>query len=178
MIKTSITDIFSEIEMVRQKLKSLVEPLDEERAAAHKEGEAWSVAEVVEHISLVENGIARIVAKLIGEAKENTDLSKGTNGETYISVGIKRLFSEAENTKFTAPERVQPAQQKSIAESLMQMDESLKSLYNLRPEMEIYNTTDYKFPHPYFGELSVAEWLAVQTEHEKRHIRQIERILF
>ena len=59
----------------------------------------------------------------------------------------------------------------------MKLDETRKSLEDLRPMFESVECSEFKFPHPFFGDLTAHEWLALVGGHELRHTQQIERIL-
>ncbi|MBX3507119.1 MAG: hypothetical protein KF895_16705, partial [Parvibaculum sp.] len=74
----SIDEIYSTNAGFAAELESLVGELPREAAEHCPEGEKWSVAEIVEHLAMVEDGISRICAKLIGKAEKNGDVSDGT----------------------------------------------------------------------------------------------------
>ena len=86
-------------------------------------------------------------------------------------------ISEIAEVKLEAPDMVRPTGTKSIAESLSSLEETENSLRSLRPIFEKYDTNKPKFSHPYLGDMSAAEWLAMYGLHEGRHLRQIKNIL-
>jgi hypothetical protein len=58
------------------------------------------------------------------------------------------------------------------------MEENRRKLEELRPLFESANCADdYKFPHPYMGELTATEWLALIGGHEARHLHQIKKLM-
>ncbi len=65
----------------------------------------------------------------------------------------------------------------TIAESLAKLDENRRQLEELRPIFESVECSDFKFPHPAFGDISAHEWLALIGGHEIRHIEQINNLL-
>lgn len=170
----SIEEIYNANEAVRAKLKALVESLTSEQSSALPEGEKWSIAQIVEHIALVEDGMIRICRKLLREAEST---GKHFQGTVQISDGFLEKGMELARTKLEAPDFVKPAGGKSITESLTTMDANLSSLRELRPLFESFDGHEFKFPHPFFGDTSTHEWLALKGGHEARHIRQIKRLL-
>jgi hypothetical protein len=136
--------------------------------------QGWSVAEIVEHISIVDEGMCKICSKLLSKARENGSLGDGV---VRLAPEFLEKLDSIESTKLEAPPMVRPGGEKSIAELLAKLSENRDRLNELKPLFESLNTTDFKFPHPYFGELSAAEWLVLRGGHEARHIGQIERIL-
>lgn len=170
----NISEIYDANDKIREKLKETVSGLTEEQANFLPEGEKWTVAHLVEHISMVENGIARISAKLLGEAQAKGVQSKG---EAKISEDFLQKAAWGRTQKFEAPERVHPSGKLTIAESLAKMDENRLKLEELRPLFESVECSDFKFPHPAFGDMSAHEWLALIGGHELRHMQQIKNIL-
>lgn len=170
----NISEIYDANDKIRTKLKETVSSLTEEQANFLPEGEKWTVANLVEHISMVENGIARISAKLLGEAQ----VAGGkTKGEAKISESFLEKAAWGRTQKFEAPERVHPSGRLTIAESLAKLDENRLQLEELRPLFESVECSDFKFPHPAFGDMSAHEWLALIGGHELRHMQQIKKIL-
>lgn len=170
----TIADVYAANDKIRERLKETVENLTDEQLNYLPEGEKWTVAQIVEHLSLVEDGMTRISAKLLNEAKEN---GKPSDGTVKISEDFLQKIGGARQQKFEAPERAHPKLGQTIAESLAKMEETRKRLNELRPLFETVECSDYKFPHPAFGELTAHEWLALLGGHEMRHIEQIKRIL-
>lgn len=170
----TIADVYEANDKIREKLKATVKNLSDEQANALPEGGKWTIAQIVEHLSMVEDGMTRISFKLLNEAKES---GRKADGDLKISESFLQKLGGARGQKIEAPERVRPKSNLTIRESLEKMEENRKRLNELRPLFESIDCSDYKFPHPAFGELSAHEWLALLGGHEARHIEQIERIL-
>jgi uncharacterized damage-inducible protein DinB len=170
----TIADVYAANDKIRERLKETVRNLTDEQLNYLPEGEKWTVAQIVEHLSLVEDGMTRISAKLLNEAKEN---GKASDGTVKISEDFLRKIGGARQQKFEAPERAHPKSGQTVPESLAKMEENRKRLNELCPLFESVECADYKFPHPAFGELTAHEWLALLGGHEMRHIEQIKRIL-
>lgn len=170
----SIDDIYTTNAAIAAELETLVGELPQETVESRPEGEKWSVAEIVEHLAMVEDGMSRICAKLIGKAEKGGDASDGT-------ISITSTFEERgvaiAKIKVEAPEMVQPTGGKSISESFATMAEASARLEQIRPLFGTFDGNKHRFPHPFFGELSAIEWLVLVGQHKARHIAQIRRIL-
>jgi hypothetical protein len=94
-----------------------------------------------------------------------------------LSENFAQKAAAMRDQKFEAPDRVRPTGTKTLAESLVKMRENRQRLEDLRPLFESVECADFKFPHPFMGELSASEWLALIGGHEARHLRQIETSL-
>jgi uncharacterized damage-inducible protein DinB len=170
----NISEIYDANDKIRANLKETVSSLTDEQANFLPEDGNWSVANLVEHISMVESGITRVFGKILTEAKAKGGVS---GGEAKISEEFLQKLNWGREQKFQAPERVHPSGKLTIAESLAKMDENRVKLEELRPLFETVECSEFKFPHPAFGELTAHEWLALLGGHEARHIAQIKKIL-
>lgn len=170
----TIADVYAANDKIRERLVETIGNLSDEQANAAPEEGKWTIAQLVEHIATVEDGMTRICRKLLNEAKET---GKTSDGSVSISEDFLRKAEGSRETKLQAPEMVHPKSNLTIAESLLKMEENRKRLNELRPLFESVECSDHKFPHPAFGALTAHEWLALVGGHEARHIAQIKRIL-
>ncbi len=108
---------------------------------------------------------------------EAQSAGKQSSGEAILTENFTKKAAEARGLKLEAPDRVHPTGKLTINESLAKMEKNRQALEKLRPLFESVECSDYKFPHPFMGELSAHEWLALVGGHEARHLAQIEKIL-
>jgi hypothetical protein len=170
----SIEEIYKGNEKIRTRLKELVSPLTEAQTSTLLEGEKWTVAQIVEHIAMVDGSAMRICGKLLQKAQE---AGKASDGKVVISDNFLQRGSEIAAMKVEAPEIVHPNNGQTISDSLAKLDETAEQLENMRELFESVDGTQLKFPHPFFGDISAQEWLALKGGHEMRHIKQIEKVL-
>ncbi len=170
----TIEQIYLGNSKVRGRLKSLLSTLTDDQISARPEGEKWSVADIVEHIAMVDEGAVKICAKLLKKAEEAGNVSDGkvTISDEFLQKGV-----EIAAMKVEAPSFVRPSGQKTISESLARLDESDARLAEMRGQFESVGATEFKFPHPFFGDITAHEWLALKGGHEMRHIKQIQNVL-
>ena len=170
----SIADIYSANEKVRQRLHSTISEISEAELTALPEGEAWTIQQLVEHISIVEFNVARICGKLLEAAKAHGKLS---DGSLALTDDFESKWGSIAAVKLAAPERVQPTGSVLVAQSFEKMDANRETFAALRSDFESYDLSGPKFPHPYFGDLTATEWFILAGGHEARHIAQIEKLL-
>jgi uncharacterized damage-inducible protein DinB len=179
----NIAQIYAANDKIREKLRAAVENLSESetelRADAGEGGsEGWTIREIVEHLSIVENGMTRISARLLKQAEEAEKGETDNSGRARITESFLSRAREMQNRRFKAPDRVIPTGTQSIEESLAIMEENRRRLDELRPRFErIAASPELTFPHPFLGELNAHEWLALIGGHEARHLAQIRAIL-
>ena len=170
----NIKDIYENNEKIHEKTKQLAASLSDEQTSAQSDNGEWTVAHIFEHMAIVQDGMAKISAKLLTAAKE---AGKTSDGAAQLSENFQTKAAEAQQLKLEAPERVRPTGTKTVAESLAKMDETRQVLEDLRPLFETVECSDFKFPHPFMGDLTAHEWLTLIGGHEARHLRQIGKML-
>ena len=170
----TIADIYSANRAVRERLAGVLATVTPAEATAKPDNENWNIQQIVEHLTMVEFGTARICTKLLGEAKKDGKLS---NGRVELSSVFAERSAEIAKMRVEAPDRVYPTGNVTILESFERMDANKKLLDEMRADLEHYDLSPHKFPHPYFGDITAAEWLVILGGHEMRHTKQIEKLL-
>jgi hypothetical protein len=174
MTNQTIADLYAANDKIRQELIETLSNLPEDRANFLPDGEKWTIAQFVEHLSMVDEGMTKISGKLLAEAQI---AGNEANGKAVFSESFVKKASKMRGMKFESPDRVRPTGEKTIAQSLEKMRHSRERLENLRPLFETVECSDVKFPHPFMGDLTAHEWLALIGGHEARHLKQIKNIL-
>jgi hypothetical protein len=170
----TIDEVYAANASIREKFKGAFASLTEEQLNARSSGDEWSVAQIVEHVAIVNGGALRICAKLLGKAEA---AGKTNDGSVFISPEFVQAASSAVGQKLEAPEMVRPINNVPIADSVTKLDELQTQYAELKAKFESIDGIEAKFPHPYFGDLSAQEWLLLSGAHEIRHLKQIRRVL-
>ena len=170
----TIADIYDGNAKVRQRLKDLVSPLTAEQTCERHGGENWSIAEIVEHIAIVDESTLKICAKLLKKAEA---AGQASDAGVKISDSFMQKSREIAGMKVEAPDFVKPTGERSVADSFAKLDENAEHASELRSKFETVDGSSFKFPHPFFGDITAQEWLALKGGHELRHLKQIERLL-
>lgn len=170
----SVPEIYEHIDRTRARLLAAVEGLNEEQQGFRTAPDRWSVAELAEHLSIVEGNVAALLDKLLSKAEES-----GTGGATpgdFEPVSIEEFVERARVVKYEAPERIRPTGTLPVADSLARLGESRAALHALRPRVERADGRAIRFPHPAWGSLDLYQWLLFVGAHEDRHLSQIEAL--
>ncbi|MDQ3320840.1 MAG: DinB family protein [Acidobacteriota bacterium] len=174
MNNQTIADIYQTNDKIRRELIETISNLPDERANFLPDGEKWTVAQFVEHLSMVEDGMTKISGKLLAEAQSSGNKA---DGKAVFSESFMKKAAEMQDMKFESPDRVRPTGTKTVAESLEKMRETREQLEKLRPLFETVECSDARFPHPFMGDLTAHEWLALVGGHEARHLAQIKNLI-
>jgi uncharacterized damage-inducible protein DinB len=206
MIYNSVADIFAANDEIRRRLIARVEGLGEDRHEARASEGGWSVAEIIEHLSLTERRVTKALEGMLPQVEDDATTGNGASSASK-GAGAATTSEEAATTDdnaggatasdgaarsfvpFSLADFVEQARDKkfeapefirprgvALPESLARLKESRAALEHLRPRFE---AADYaaQFPHPAFGMLNVGQWLAFIGIHEERHLGQIKRLV-
>jgi uncharacterized damage-inducible protein DinB len=194
LIYQSISDIYAANETVRRQLTDRVETLSEAQQTFRPSEGCWSVAEIVEHLSIIEQSMVRLIGMLLNKAEAaSAEHSSATTSDAantaatttatssaarpFKPFSLDELVETIRDKKLTAPEQVRPGGQVALADSLANLQQTRAAVESFRPRLEAANLDAATYPHPFFGDLNASQWLAFIGHHEARHLRQIERLL-
>jgi len=176
MIFNSLDEIFAHLDEVRNELTGKVRGLEESQLNQRCDGAGWCPEELVEHLSITEGSITKVVERLLAKSEE---LNNPPPAEGKIDPPVKftSVVRQTELNKVEAPERIRPQGGVPVSESLERLERSRGHIKSLRSRMEAVDLSEAKFPHPVMGELNLYQWLIFISEHEARHLAQMENIL-
>ena len=170
MAYSSVAEIFEDIDSTRARLLRSVEGLSAEQHGFRPTPDRWSVAEIVEHLSMVERSVARLVGSLLRKAEESGGARE--MGAPFAPVSIAELVEQTSTQKLDAPDSARPTGV-PLADSLASLRDSRAALHALRPRVEQTDGAEIRFPHPAWGPINLYQWLLFVGAHEARHLAQI-----
>ncbi len=173
---TSVSQIFEVIDGTRAKLYRLVEGLSDEQARARALPNAWTAAEIIEHLALIEGRLLQMMTMMLTKA-ESAGTGKKDAPIEIEHFSLDEFIERSRNEKYTAPEAVRPSGEVALTDALTKLRRSREELHSLRPRIEATDLLTVTYPHPAFGPLNFYRWLAFIGVHEERHLRQAERLL-
>lgn len=175
MIYHNVAEIIEEVEAARTRLCQSVGGLSSAQAGFKCTPEAWSVAEILEHLSKSEKFLVKRMRDGLDQA-ETAGKDKAWLGG-FESFSLEVYVEKARHEKYKAPQVLVPAGGFSVPEILLELRASRTDLLSLRPQFEAHDVSNVGFPHPVFGQLNLYQWLAFVGLHEDRHLRQIESVM-
>jgi hypothetical protein len=139
--------------------------LSEAQANFKPSPDSWSVAQIMEHLALVEDRVIGRISQLL----ESSPAVQEGKVEDSDAVLIAKVRDRSQ--KFQAPEPVQPAGAR-LSDSLERLGASRGKLADLLTSAP----PDFRqrsMPHPVFGPLDAHQWLIALAGHCGRHTQQI-----
>jgi uncharacterized damage-inducible protein DinB len=172
MIYHTIADILAANERAQARFMTAVSNLSEAQANFRPDEDRWTIAEIVEHVSIVNDGFLRLTHKLLKEAE-----SAPRSPRDDLNLGHTSLDENGQQREpFQAPERVRPKGGVSVEDSLAKMRMALAGFADIQPRIEAVDLSEQMFPHPALGPFNAYQWMILLGEHEDRHRGQIERL--
>ncbi len=164
-----LAELRGELERTRDGLLAAVARVPAEFAALRPDADRWSVAEVVEHLRIVEDGVGRLLGKL-GRRAET--VGPEVSSASVLS-SLDRYELSSPKRRIVAPHGVTPGGGMTLAEGLAGLAESRRRLLELVHRVSGRALDEVAAPHPLLGPLSFYQWLLFLAQHEERHTIQI-----
>jgi hypothetical protein len=157
------------LDAVHERLATTVNAVDPALLSKRPAENEWSIAEVVEHLCLVEGAVMGYLESELDQPPVKVGFLAKLKPMRIVSLRFKRL---------QAPKMVRPS------DNLPSMEELLKKYDHLRQKTKrICNEAGHarlaqiRFKHPYFGDLDGTAAVSMIAFHEQRHLKQIRDIL-
>jgi DinB superfamily len=166
----SITlELLTYLDDQRSVLKSAFESIPTEMRERPPAPDRWSAVNVIEHLSIVETRVSKILSERIEEGRSGL-LAETGNAPILPTIDYKRMYDRS--TRVKAPETAIPTGLGADA-AWAALENAGSMLRGLVRANEGLALSAVKHPHPRFGMLSVYEWVAFLGAHEVRHAEQI-----
>lgn len=159
----------------RTELLAAVDAIPEPLREARPTEEAWSAAEVLEHLSRVERGIAKLVALKLGEMQSLAAPPREADEMVDIDAA-KFVLLPDRGLKLEAPERVAPQGELSADAARAALAETRGILLDQLHAGDGLALSSIVHPHPFLGDLDLYEWVHFVGAHEARHTAQVREL--
>ena len=145
----------------------------ERREIAPAQGE-WSVANVLEHVAMVNTAVARTLGQKLASARAGGLAAETDSSPLAPGFDIRPLLNR--NVKITAAEFVRPTCTVDAGTALQRADESHRILRGVLTIFDGLALGQVSHPHPVFGNRNVYEWFLTIGGHTARHAAQVREI--
>lgn len=170
-----LAEVMDFVERKREELLQSFDGVSPERMRRRVSDEGWSVAEIIDHLRLVETSVTQVITKRAGEARAR-GVGEERSTESVLNV-LDHLGVEEGITLMEAPSIVRPRPYADPADAIVGLEESRKALREAAASASGLALGEIKQVHRSFGELDLYQWLVFLGQHEGRHAKQIQRTL-
>lgn len=160
--------ILKRLDSVHQKLIDTVSPLDSKVFAARPSDDEWSVAEIVQHLSLVEERVVKDLEHAIAAEPQRLEFLRRLVPTFIVSSRLLRV---------KAPKAVNPTVVPEKNDGVDNFNRARQSLKDLCDAHGRRRFRQIVFNHPFLGRIDGVATVSFVAYHEQRHLKQIREVL-
>jgi uncharacterized damage-inducible protein DinB len=167
-------EVLNYLDAERSALRDAVELVPPAQREQQPGTDRWSVAQVLQHLVMIEKRIGVGMTKWVAEAR-----AAGTGPETDTSSVMNSLplQSIADRTeRRNAPEAVRPQGDADAESAWAALEESRETLRAAFLGGDGLALSEVIQPHPVLGPINLYQWMLFVGSHETRHTSQVREI--
>lgn len=168
-----IDEVLGCLERELAALRDAVEAVPAARRDQRPGADRWSVAEVLEHLTLVEGAVLKVCSRELAAAR-----AAGLPQETETSSVLTLLPVETVGRRdrpLSAPDRMMP-RGLDAATAWTQLETTRARFTEFVHTCDGLALGQVAFAHPTIGTLNLYQWLLFAAGHQRRHAAQIREI--
>jgi hypothetical protein len=168
-----LQELFAYLNVRRNALREAVHAVPEALRGQPPEADRWSVADVLEHLVLVEGRFTTTLANRLAEARAEGLAEERQTGAivgTFDQTGILDRSSKRQ-----APDVVRP-QGLDWNTAWQRLEAARRSFLDIFLSADGLALADVAYVHPRLGSLNLYQWGVWMGAHEGRHTEQIREI--
>ncbi|MEP6570189.1 MAG: DinB family protein [Acidobacteriota bacterium] len=156
------------LDAIHQKLLSTISPLEPDIFAQRPSDSEWSVAEIVQHLCLVEDRVTKELEKAIAREPRRVGFFRRFVPTSIVALRFKRV---------KAPAAMNPVEPPARDRAIENFDRARNNLNALCAAHGAERFRNLVFKHPFLGEIDGVATVSFVGYHEKRHYKQIREVL-
>lgn len=170
----NLLDVFARLDDSHRRLIAAVDAVPVAQRATRPAADRWSVAEILEHLALVETRLGGSLAREIDRALES-GLAAEEGDRVPLPPPIEQRMADRVN-KRSAPETAIPTGTLDAMAALAAAEAARTLLRNAAQRGDGRALSGVTYSHHVFGALNVYQWLELMSGHERRHAEQIDEL--
>jgi hypothetical protein len=169
--------VLKRLDRVHQKLTAAVAPLDESLFMQPPADGGWSVAQILQHLRLVEERVIKDLEKAVSRPPRKVSFIRRFVPTSIVSSRLLRV---------KAPQAVNPEASDGTADviAIAGKEEAIANYNRARNDLKNLCATHGNdrfrhivFKHPFLGEIDGVATVSFVGYHEQRHYKQIREVL-
>ena len=169
-----LEEVLNYLDAERSALREAVELVPAELRNQQPGPDRWSVAQVLQHLLIIEKRIGLGMSKWVADAKTGGLGPELETSSVLNSLDLPRIADRS--TRRTAPEEVRPKSEMDAATAWTALEQSRKALRNAVLAGDGLALGEVTQPHPVLGPINLYQWLLFVGSHEVRHTGQVREI--
>ena len=169
-----IEEVINYLDGERDTLRAAVENVPPELRDKEPGPERWSVAQVLQHLGLIEKRVGLSMTKWVEEAR-NGSLGPETDTTSVMNSLPRQLIIDRSRPR-TAPEEVRPPGDIDAGTAWDALESARENLRSAFLGGDGLAFSEVVQPHPVLGPINLYQWMLFVGSHEERHTAQINEI--
>jgi hypothetical protein len=174
-VQKRLAEIVDYLEVARKRLLDAAKRVNPSFAEIRPHTDAWCVAEILTHVSMVEASVAKLVSRSVSLGREQ-GVGPETSEESLLS-SLDRFSIVKPVRPVMTSERGIPPRDSSMLLSMDSLQASRLALQEALRDADGMNLSALARTHPILGDINIYQWALFVGQHDERHTRQIERTL-
>jgi hypothetical protein len=166
-------EVLSHLAHYRAELLDSVQAVPADQRNQRPAPDRWSVAEILDHLGIVEGNVVRMLRKHFELARAEGLRPEPEDRPVVPSVPVALVLDRSH--RIEAPERILPTTGLTAEAAWQVLVDRREALENLVGEFDGFALGDVvpPYPHPIFGPFNGWQWIVFLGAHEGRHSAQI-----
>jgi uncharacterized damage-inducible protein DinB len=169
-----IQELVEHLNDSRATLRAALDAVPPARRQMRPAPDRWSVAEVLEHLAIVEARVTQALSARLIAAKASGLVEERETHSTLVAFDVSRFLDRGK--PFKAGDASQPKAGMDASGAWAALEQSRAALLEVVIDGDGLALGEISHPHPAFGPLTMYEWLAFLGGHDARHAAQIREI--
>ncbi len=170
MEKTERDQALQYLAKSREMLVHAVDGLSHEQQCFRSAEDRWSVADCVEHITVVENNILKTIQGTLQQPPPDQPAETQGKEQVILDRVPGRII------RVQGPPQVMPKGRWPDFEELQRQFEATRERTLRFTAVTQADLRTRAFPHPFLGPLDCYQWLLFLAAHCERHVNQLEEV--
>jgi hypothetical protein len=169
-----ITELLAHLDRERQALREAVDTVPPEAREERRWPDRWSVAEILEHLGIVERQLTHLVKSAVGNARAKGLRREEETSPIMWTVPMQVFVDRTRH--ITASSTVLPTGTMDAETAWQRLEGTRASLRGALLDADGLALGDVVYPHPVVGNLNLYQWIGFIGAHEARHADQIREL--
>lgn len=167
-------EVLDYLDAARKELRAAIDSVPAHARNTHPADNQWSVAQVLDHLTIVDKRVAMGVGKWIADAR-----ASGLGPETQTTSVAGTIPNEKivdRSRKVEAPEEIRPRNDVDAETAWTELEQARAKLREAFATGDGLALEQVVQPHPVLGPINIYQWMLFCASHEARHTLQIREI--
>jgi hypothetical protein len=166
-----VAELLSHLDRERAGLRAAVDSIPVAARERRPAPERWSVAEILEHLALVERRLAHVITTALDGARAKGLRSESDETPVMGTMPLAAILDRS--NKITAAAAVIPAGEIDSGAAWQRLEAARDDFRSVVLAADGLALGDVIHPHPRLGTLNLYQWIGFVGSHEARHAAQI-----